>query len=300
MDLSMVKMQLCILLMLIAGFACGKAGLFSTEGRKALTNIFTKVVLPCNVLSSFCTHVPLAEIKSGLPMILIYSLVLLCSWLIGKLLFKNAPQEEKNIYIYAALMSNAHFLGFPVVEALWGSKALIYASMALIPIVFFSWTLGLGLFVMSNKKDGVKAFLTHPCFIALIIGLILTAFQTDIPGPAAEAITRFGGCVMPFSVLLIGSNLSEINLGGIFRFKNILSCSLRLLIIPFLTLLILHFFRVSEEITRIVVVMVGMPVAMITAVLAEQYHADTKSASQLVFLSTVGSLFTLPVLYLFF
>ena len=299
MDLSMIKMQLCMLCMLAVGFICGKRKMLSAEGRREITDIFVKVILPCNVLSSFCEHVPFEKIKTGLPIIVIYSLVLISAWLLGRIIYRKFEPGQKKIFIYSTIVSNAHFLGFPVIQALWGSEAIIYASMALIPIVFFTWTLGLSQFVAVSKAEGVKAFLTHPCFIALLIGMLLTAFQADIPGPIAEAITRFGNCVMPISVLLIGTMLADIELKGLFDWRNILGSAVRLLVLPLLTLLVLRLLGVSEEIVRVTVIMVAMPVAIITAILAEQYKADVKCASQLVFLSTAASLFTLPAIYYF-
>ena len=93
--------------------------------------------------------------------------------------------------------------------------------------------------------------------------------------------------------------LADIELKGLFDWRNILGSAVRLLVLPLLTLLVLRILGVSEEIVRVTVIMVAMPVAIITAILAEQYKADVKCASQLVFLSTVASLFTLPAIYYF-
>lgn len=60
----------------------------------------------------------------------------------------------------------------PWQRALLGSEGLLYASVALIPIRLFMWSAGLALFTATDRKSVVKKLLTHPCMVAVYIGLV--------------------------------------------------------------------------------------------------------------------------------
>lgn len=57
-------------------------------------------------------------------------------------------------------------------EGVLGSEGLLYASVALIPIRLFMWSAGLALFTATDRKSVVKKLLTHPCMVAVYIGLV--------------------------------------------------------------------------------------------------------------------------------
>ncbi len=73
----------------------------------------------------------------------------------------------------------------------------------------------------------------------------------------------------------------------------------RLMVMPLIVLFGCRFLRVDEQITWIAVLLIGMPVASTCAVLARKYDQDYILASKTILVTTILSVFTLPVLSLF-
>ena len=84
---------------------------------------------------------------------------------------------------YATVCSNAGFLGNPVAEGLYGSIGLLYASVYLIPQRIVMWSAGISYFTESpSRKEVVKKVLTHPCIVAVEIGIVLMVTQVKRQG----------------------------------------------------------------------------------------------------------------------
>ena len=75
--------------------------------------------------------------------------------------------------------------------------------------------------------------------------------------------------------------------------------AVRQIVFPLAVLAVLRLLGVDELTTRISVVITGMPIGSTTAILADKYNANAAFASKCVFISTVTSLVTIPVLTLF-
>ena len=103
------------------------------------------------------------------------------------------------------ICSNAGFMGNPVVEGIYGSQGLLYASVYLIPLRIFMWSAGLSCFTVASPKDIVKKLVHHPCIIAVVIGMALMPFPEFVPGFLLQTMQSCSKCVLPVSMIVIGS-----------------------------------------------------------------------------------------------
>ena len=76
--------------------------------------------------------------------------------------------------------------------------------------------------------------------------------------------------------------------------------AVRQFLFPLGTLAILRLLGTDLLTLQISVVLTGMPVGSSTAFLADKYGADAVFASKCVFISTLTSLITIPILTIFF
>ena len=103
----------------------------------------------------------------------------------------------------------------------------------------------------------------------------------------------------PLGMVVIGMILAEIDVRGLVEPKAFILVAVRQIIFPLAVLAVLRLLGVDELTTRISVVITGMPIGSTTAILADKYNANAAFASKCVFISTVTSLVTIPVLTLF-
>ena len=104
----------------------------------------------------------------------------------------------------------------------------------------------------------------------------------------------------PLSMLVIGMNLSNGKISTIFRDRDVFSASfMRLLALPFLTWLLLQPLTFVEPLVEgVLLIIMSMPCAALASLLAEAYEGDREFAAELVFLSSLLCMITIPLISL--
>jgi malate permease and related proteins len=159
--------------------------------------------------------------------------------------------------------------------------------------------LTLGVMIMNGKKELkiVKA-LTNPAIVAVLAGSILFFFSIKLPLPIFKTLDMVGSITTPLSMIVIGSMLAELNFQELFNdFSVYYSAVARLLIIPLGAALILNLCGIEHNLLRICIIAAAMPAGTMTAILAKKYNQNTLLASRIVFISTVLSILTLPIIF---
>ena len=158
------------------------------------------------------------------------------------------------------------------------------------------WSAGLSYFTESgSKKALVKKVATHPCIVAVYIGLILLVTQLPLPEFLGSTIKSVGNCTTPLSMILIGTILAEVDVKSILSKTVFAYTAIRLVVIPLLTLIGCRLCHVDPLITGVSVLLAGMPAGSSTAILAAKYDGDYKFATKCVVVSTILSLVTIPI-----
>ena len=97
-------------------------------------------------------------------------------------------------------------------------------------------------------------------------------------------------------MVVIGAQMAAADLPATFRNTRLYtSAVLRLVVAPILTILLLLPFKLEAVSFVSVVILAGVPTAGVTAMFAEQFDRDKDGAAQVVTLSTLLSILTLPV-----
>ncbi len=294
----MMQLQLQLFLLMGMGWFLGRKKWLTTQGRRCLADIFIKIMLPCNIIVSFQVELT-REIADKLFIILVISFAVQFFYLFfSKILYRRVEEGRRKVLQYATICSNSGFMGNPVVEGVYGSMGLLYASVALIPLRIFMWSAGLSLFTVTNGKRVVKQLLTHPCIIAVEIGILLMITKCQIPGFLDKTLYSLSSCVTPISMLIIGGILSEVDIKSALDRNVLYYTGIRLIVLPMTVMGVLKLCHCDRLLTGVMVLLAGMPAGSTTAILAEQYKADAAFASKCVLVSTLLSVVTLPVLCL--
>ena len=101
----------------------------------------------------------------------------------------------------------------------------------------------------------------------------------------------------PISMIIIGAMLSDINIKEVlFDWKIYFISFMRLIFAPLMTLYVLRILCVQGLILKVLVVLQSMPVAATAAVFAEQYNKNKELTSKCIFMTTLLSMFTIPLI----
>ena len=296
---TMAALQAQLFLYIIAGFVLTRIGTITPAGRKSLSDLLINFILPCNIICSFQIDLTGGILASCGVMIAVSLGVQLFYLLSSRVLYPGASSGRLACLRYATVCSNAGFLGIPIIGGVYGAMGTLLTSVLLIPQRVVMWSAGLSLFTRTDSKSVLKKLATHPCIVAVLIGFVLMlSGNPSLPGPLQKALSGASGATTCLSMLVIGSILAgaeHIDLKDRMMWWYTL---VRLVLIPLAVFAILSLLPIDPMVRGVMVLASGMPAGSTTAILAARYDGDAPFASCLVFVSTLLSLITLPVLCL--
>lgn len=292
---NMINMQLMMFLFIGVGFFIRKKEIVSAKGRMDMIDFCIYVTLPFNVFQSFLREWD-QNLFVACGMILILSagfniLSVLCSMI----LYNKVEEKKKKSLKYGTIISNSGFLGNPMVEGIYGSNGLLYAALFMLPVRIVMWTVGMAVFLKGQKNKAWKNVLTHPCIVAIYLGVLVMILGIEFPVFLEKTIVGISNCNTPISMMLIGMMLAEVNPRGLIDRTVIFYTATRLLVIPAVVFAIMMPFSIDPMLRGITVIMAGMPAPITTALLSAKYGGDEKYATGMIFFSTILSMVTLPL-----
>ncbi|MDR2933640.1 MAG: AEC family transporter [Oscillospiraceae bacterium] len=297
--INMVNIQAVLFIYLAIGVFARKMKIIGSEALQSFINYIINIALPCMIFNSFALDMSRERLLSALFVLAVSFAICLLSWILGKLLYRRVPDDQRGIMQYGTLISNAGFAGLPLVEGAFGPEALFYASVFLIPSRIFMWSTGISLFTTASLRTKIKSVLLNPGIIAVVLGLFQMILQVPLHPILSKALLNIGNSTSSLSIIVVGAILAEVPIRTVLE-KNVLILSfVRLILIPGIVLIVLKAMGTPLLITASCVLLTGMPCGSTTALLAQKYGANYQFASKCVFVSTVLSLITAPLLALF-
>ena len=296
---KMVDVQTVLFIYMAVGFFCRKKGIFNDAARDKLTDFVVLITLPCMIFESFHMEFSLESLKQGGVAVLIATVMAAAALLLGKVLYNRFPYEEKSILQYGTLVTNSGFAGLPVVSGAYGDEGLFLGSLFIIPTRILMWSAGISLFTKADAKQAVRKVLLNPGIIAVEVGLVWMLFQLPLPHFVDTAVDNLGACTSPMAMALVGAILADVPLKTVFDPRCFYLVAVRQFLLPGICLAALRLLGMDPLTIGVSVVITGMPIGSTTAILAQKYGADAQFASKCVFISTLTSLVTVPILTLF-
>lgn len=298
---KMFEIQMVIFVYLLIGFISKKSGVVSKDGQQKFVPFVLNVLMPFMTFHSF-RNVTLQMMRDAFLVLLISFMICVGSIYLGKIIYRKYSVEKQKIMQYATLISNAGFAGLPIASQMFGEIGLLYASVYLIPVRIFMWSAGKT--ILSNQKaspkDVVISLLKNPNIIAVILGLTRGLMQIQFPTFIDTAIGNISSCVSPISLIVIGAIISDVDLKTVWEKGMGLYCVVRLFAIPLITFACTSLCGFNDSIVGTTTILASMPAPTTTALLAVQYGLDETFASKLVFMTTILSIVTCPLLMLLF
>ena len=283
-------------LMILIGAGMRKIQIVTTEGRRSMTNLVVNLILPSNILYAF-SKADASAFRSMLVVVAMAFLIQLAWYLLSRVLWRGMDESRRGVMRYAFQFSNCGYLGNPVIEGLYGAPGLVYASVFLLPVRLFMWSVGLECFQKGagSLRKTIERALTHPCVVATILGVVWMFFPVGLPDFLYNTISGFNQCLTPMTMLVIGFIMAETDLKKMFCKDLFVITVLRLLLQPLAVLAACRLLNLETLVAEVVTVLVSMPVANTTALLASQHDCDYTFASNVVVFTTLVSMITIPL-----
>ena len=292
-----VKQVLELFVLIISGIFLYKKNIIREDGKKLLSDILIKFVVPCMIINSYMGKFN-DEVFDNIGKSFIYSIILCVLGIVISLAVSFVVSDEhKGIFRFACSFSNAAYIGFPLIRALFGEEGILYASSYVTVFNILLWSVGYVFFAdkMPIKKL-LKNLITCPPIIAVVVGLIIYLFKIPVTNIIADPISSVGAMTTPISMIVTGVAMGEAGIVRLIKQKHLLyGLFIRLILIPIVSLLVFYIFNISGIVATVTLVLEACPCAAITTMFAIQYGHDQKYAAALVVISTICSIVTLPL-----
>ena len=295
---NILQLQGTLFAMMLIGAWMKKRDIISTEGKRCLTELCVNVVIPCNIFKSCLISLDM-EILRTCGVLLVSAFVMQCvCLLLNKFLFNRFQPQQKKVLQYCTIVPMSGFLGNPIAEGIYDCIGVLYTSIYLIPMRIVMWSVGTTYFVADETVDQrkvLKNVATHPCLVAIYLGLFCMVTQFPLPGIVTETVRYVGNCNSALTMFIVGTILADVKLSTIVNKNTALFSIFRLLLLPLLAFGVGTALGLEHAALGVSVLMTGMPAGATAAIFAERYHSDAPFATRCVVASTLFSMLTLPM-----
>lgn len=295
----MVFQQVIILfLLIIVGYVIRKLNIVSDAINKEIGNLVINVALPAYLIVSMNQPFSVEMLKtSGIFVVMsfaVYAGFSISAKGFSKLI--RVEGKERDVFEYTLLFSNVGYMGYPVVQVVFGTQGVFYTAVYNLSFSVLVWSYGVYLMNRnSDHKEKRKGFL-NPGLVAVLIGFALFAFSIELPVPISATLKMIGDTTTPLSMMFIGFILAQTEMGTIMREWKVFAISfIRLIVQPASVWLVLRILGVEGMLLNIPVLIASMPAAANTAIIASKYGSDYQLAAKLIYISTLLSVVTIPI-----
>ena len=293
--MTIILQQLAFLyIFFFLGWLFGKRKPGLTSGTGVLSFLLVNLFLPAKTFNSFSKNFTVEYISQNYKS-LFFSLGFLLftvgfALLVAKLV---TPREyEQRVFRYSLTLSNYAYMGYVLVENLFGAQALTSQILFSIPFAFYTYTFG---YAMLTSKGNLLKKLINPIIAALLLGMVAGLTGLQMPDLISQLLSSCAGCVGPLSMVMTGLVLSGFSLRElIFDKGTYIIVAVRLLVLPAITFGICQI-PLLRPFLRYAVLMASMPCGLNTIVFPKLVGEDCRPGARLALLSHLFSIATLPL-----
>ena len=310
-----------LLILAVPGFIFAKTKMFPKTASETLSVIVLYGCQPILIITSFqgCAYDP----NIALNMLVVAGIALaahLIMFAIVKFAFIRWQADDKvKLVKYLSVFSNCGFMGLPFLQSLFTDASLqaelvIYCAVVLAIFNILNWTFGVYILTEDKKEISVKKVLLNPVILSVLFSLILFfTLQKPVVELVAEgtvgykilsklmaSLTFLSNMVTPLSMFVIGIRLANINFKQLLADKwAYIATAVKLIGMSFVVMFLVAYLPIASTIKYTIFFLLSMPSATSGAMMAVKYGKDGDFASIGVVLSTICSIVSLPLLYLF-
>lgn len=306
-----IEQILKLSLLAILGILAVKLKFLKLDYAEGISKLLIKITIPLLVFTTFSkfniSSVSIINFFIVIVFSIISTLILYILSLSGVKIFKldkrNAPLHKVQ-----TMFGNVVFLGFPLINSLFpGGEGLIYAALFQLGHDAVLWTLGI-VIIKNNKDNNIFKEIKHllnPVTISFILGVVFMFLKIPIPDLLFNPLFNLGHTTIYISMIYVGIILTKADYVSLLKNKRSYFLSLnKLLIGPLIVLgIIFVLSRIGLNINKtaaiIIVLQTAMPCMIIISVLAQEFGLNVKQSVENIFVTSVLSILTLPLLFYF-
>lgn len=291
-----------LMVYMMIGFMLCKCRKAEVSHAKSMSSLLVYVLAPAMVINSF---LQLEYSEESLRNIIKCFLITLGAQLvfmaiIYAVLHKKYSDSKYRILTVGSVLGNVGFIGMPIISTVFPDEPIVlcYSSINILTMNLIVFTMGVFLITNDKKYISLKSAVLNPTTIAILISLPLFLLNVHLPDIAANTIAVFAKMVTPFCMIILGMRLSSCNLRSLFTRPFVYaSAVLKLIVFPLLMFLLVHRLPVIDDVAKSALIILAMcPSGAVIESLAELHECEQELAANVVLLSTILCVITIPLM----
>ena len=203
----------------------------------------------------------------------------------------------------AASMTNTGFVALPVLQAIYGQRAVLPAAIATVFVAVVMFPLAVILLELGQRETHgsrtasvvtLKHVVLNPMVISTLIGMLLSVLNLRMPGPVSAYFGILADALTPCALFAIGLGLSLDGLRANVGRASLLSV-VKLVIMPVIVYGLSMALRLDPLSTIAAVICAAVPTAKTVYILAGEYHCEEMMVASTVSMTTLASIISLVV-----
>jgi len=290
-----------LLICLFVGILLQKSKSLGSHPHVILNTVILHLPLPAIALLTIPT---LSLDLSLMVLVLVPWISFLVAYLFFRLFKGKWDKQTLGCLILTAGLANTSFVGFSVVEAMFGKDALKYA-VVLDQAGSFLIVSSLGVWLASvySSSDGLrllelaKKIITFPPFVAFIVAVVLGFLGWQAQGIYKEVLERIALILTPLAMVSVGLQLKISHLRHDY---SMVAWGLlyKLVIIPAIIFGLYTLIDVPQKILQVCVIEAAMAPMITASILAAGHNLRPRLAGLMVGVGVPFSFLTLGLWYL--
>lgn len=261
----------------------------------SLNRLIVQVVLPAFFVHYLSTSdVPVAAAWqtawfTALQLVALTAIGWAAAWMLG---LRGAVAVIVGL---ATAISNSGNFGLPLAALAFGADMILHQAVIVSTQSIFVFTLGPLLLLGGSDgwRAGLKS-LKSPIYPAIIIGLVLNAFDVALPNLVAKPLSMLASLYTPLALLTLGAQLA-MSKSRVLTMPITLATMLKLIVAPIVTTLALIPLGFEPTPADLLIATAAAPIGVTLAIVAAQVEREVEFATAAVVVTTLLSPITVTL-----
>ncbi len=262
---------------------------------RTITDIVIYIGSPCLAFSSLLSKrvIPKELVMLALS---VFFISLGCGG--GAWLFSYLSKIKARGFYLPVMFMNSGNMALPLCLLAFGEEGLSKAILFFVANTFLIYLLGV--YIASgegNVLSDVKEVFKLPLIYAAVAGVVINLSGVHLPQMVLKPIELLGSIAIPLVLFTLGYNLNNTRLKSLPL--TMVGSFLRIGLGLFLAIIFVSITGLQGATRNVILLVSAMPSAVTSFILAAKFEADPELVASIVFVSTIISLFTTPLILLF-
>lgn len=298
MDLSFIllKQVTIVFILIVVGFILRKTNTINETGVKQMSNVLLLFVTPSVLIISYQRDFK-AELAINLLTAAVFTLIVHIMMILAtSIIYRKKSNEKTRVNIISSIYSNCGYMAVPLLSSVLGDMGVFYGSAYVAIFQILVWTHGVTVCTGDIKSLSIKKALINPGVLGVAISLLLFLTGIKLPEIILEPVKYMAGLNTPLAMLILGSYLANVDFKKTFAKASIYGVFfLRLILFPVIAFFLARLMNLQSDVLAANLICASCPVATIATLFASKYDLDAGYASEIVSISTLLSIITIPL-----